>query len=519
MGLGEWIAEHFFEKTVEWLGEKGGERVAERAAERALERTGERVGERVVETGAEKAAQNAFVRLEQGSTLMANGEKAVFGVTKTGERKLLQGAELKAAEEALAREAEEALARTTAEAGQRVAQEATQEGARLTASGAKQALETETTKLVQEAGQQVSDQQFRQLLEQSGAGAAEKGFLSKAFESATTKGPLRIYLGKGDLAAKLSALERVAAKGDSATAKACENYANLLLGKAGISAKGIEPAELAAIKAMVNGESALGKSILENATKVATERGVERTATATFAQRMSNMGTFAKEHPLRATFAAAAAGGSLAVNTVKFGFKTAWWMATHKTATALIIGAGIAVDEVIDDGRIVNAIGNSIVKPAAKSLGEKAVELGDKGLAAAGLPPFLHSLFNTGSGNGNGSANGEGNGNGAGNENEQGGHWWDSLKRFASSLTGPWAILGAILSVVAWIGEAIGGLASSLFSSDTRVQTNNPGRVASVQGQAGPGQQMRATTYDHSGERTGSVLDRPVPELAPAPGQ
>ncbi|HVW36238.1 MAG TPA: hypothetical protein VHB99_02995 [Pirellulales bacterium] len=518
MGLGEWIAEHLLEGSAKWLAERGSEKVVEQGAEKTLETAGkqtlETAGKRTIEATTEKAGQSAFVRLEEGT--VANGEKAIYGVTESGEKKLLQGAELKAAQDALAKQAEDALARTTAEAGQQLVQDTASESAKLAASGGKQALETETRQLVQGAGDQLTDKQFTQLLEQSGASDAEKGFLSKAFSSATTKGPLQIYLGKGDLAAKLSALERVAAKGDSATGKACQQYADLLLGKAGLSAKGIDAGEMAAIDAVVSKNSAFGQKILENARKIATERGVEIRGPGVLAQRLANMGSYAKAHPVMASFQAAATGASIAVNTVKYGAKTAWWMATHKTATALIVGAGIAADEYIDDGRIVHAVGDHIVKPAAKSVGEKAVELGDKGLQAMGLPPVLQSLFNSGgSGSGTGSAN---TGDGNSTDNDNGGeHWWDSLKKFASSLTGPWAILGMFLNVIAWIGQAIGGFASSLTGTGTKVQTNNPSRVAAVQNQAGAGQTMRATTYDHDGDQTSSLLDKPVPDLTPAP--
>jgi hypothetical protein len=173
----------------------------------------------------------------------------------------------------------------------------------------------------------------------------------------------------------------------------------------------------------------------------------------------------------------------------------------------------------IDDGRIVHAVGDHIVKPVAKSVGDKALELGDKGLKAAGLPPFLQSLFNSG-GSGNGDGNKDNNGGtDTDNDKDGGGHWWDSLRKFASSLTGPWAILGMFLNLIAWVGEAIGGFANSLSGGGTKVQTNNPSRVAAVQNQAGSGQTMRATTYNYDGDQTSSLLDKPVPELAPAPGQ
>ncbi len=74
-----------------------------------------------------------------------------------------------------------------------------------------------------------------------------------------------------------------------------------------------------------------------------------------------------------------------------------------------------------------------------------------------------------------------------------------------------------ILNVIAWIGEQISSLAGSLFSKDTKVQTNNPQRVANVQRQAGGDQSMQASVVNHNGDPTAAPLDQLVPELAPAP--
>jgi hypothetical protein len=524
MGIFAWIGEHLLSKAAGKLAEEGAEKETARLAEQAVKTEAERlaaeklaaeklaaqqVGEKGIVKIGSGGAEDAVVKIEESAIKGAKGETLYQGVNTAGEKRFLTDAEVQLVRDQIAKQTEADLARAAAEAGKQVEQQTAAEAARLTADGTAQTLKTEGAQLADDAGKGLSDAEFKNLVAKSGAGDAEKGFLSRAFSSATTKGPLRIYLGKGDLAAKLAALERVAAKGDAATAGSAKQFADLLLGKAGTSAKGLDTGELARITTAVNGESAFGKSIIEKAQKIVSERGLENTGAATFATRMANMGSFAKAHPLVATFKVAAAGGSLAYNTVKYGFKSAWWMATHKTATALLVGAGVAADEYLDDGRVVNVAKKHLVDPLVGKAEDGLKGIVNKGAQAAGLP----ALFNTG-----GSAGGGGNDPGGSNNNNSdgaGAHWYDSLKNFAGKLTGGWAILGMILNVIAWIGEHVESLAGSLFSSDTKVQTNNPQRVAGVQRQAGDDRTVQATVIDHNGDSRVPVLDRAVPTLTP----
>ncbi len=131
----------------------------------------------------------------------------------------------------------------------------------------------------------------------------------------------------------------------------------------------------------------------------------------------------------------------------------------------------------------------------------------NKGAQSVGLP----AIFNTGSDNGSGNGNTD---NGSNNDGA-GTHWYNTLKNFASKLTGNWAILGMILNAIAWI-EQVESLAGSLFSKDTRSRPTIRSAWRASSG-GSTDQTVQAAVVDHNGDPTIPVLDRPVPELAPAP--
>ncbi len=282
LSIFDWVGEHLLTKATAELAERGTEKETARLAEQGAEKLAAEklaaeklAAQKAAEAGIVKVgsggAEDAVVKIEESAIKGASGETLYNGVNAAGEKRLLTEAEVQAARTQIEKQVETDLASTAAQATTQVTKDAAAEVTQLTADGTAQALKTEGAQLATDASKGLSDAEFNNLLAKSGAGDAEKGFLSRTFSAATTKGPMRIYLAPGDLSAKLAALERVAATGDKATAASAKQFSDLLLGKAGVSAKGIGTDELARITAAVNGESAFGKSIIEQARNIAAE--------------------------------------------------------------------------------------------------------------------------------------------------------------------------------------------------------------------------------------------------------